>query len=41
MLPYTKDLIPDICGQNLNNSELHKYIKSVYMHTIFLADANI
>ena len=25
MLLYTKDLIPDIYGQHLNNSELHKY----------------
>ena len=25
MLSYAKDLIPDICGQHLNNSELHKY----------------
>ena len=25
MLSYAKDLIPDICGQHLNNSELQKY----------------
>ena len=25
MLSYAKDLIPEICGQYLNNSELHKY----------------
>ena len=25
MLLYAKDLIPDICGQHLNYSELHKY----------------
>ena len=25
MLSYAKDLISDICGQHLNNSELHKY----------------
>ena len=25
MLSYTKDLIPVICGQHLNNSELQKY----------------
>ena len=25
MLSYAKDLIPGICGQHLNNSELHKY----------------
>ena len=24
MLSYAKDLIPDICGQHLNYSELHK-----------------
>ena len=39
MLSYAKDLIPDICGKNLNNSELHKYIKTVC--TQFLEDANI
>ena len=35
MLPYAKDLIPDIYGQHLNNSELHKYDYD------FLANANI
>ena len=25
ILSYAKDLIPDICGQYLNNSELQKY----------------
>ena len=25
MLSYAKDLIPDICGQHLNNLEIHKY----------------
>ena len=25
MLSYAKDVIPDICGQNLNNLELLKY----------------
>ena len=25
ILSCGKDLIPDICGQHLNNSELHKY----------------
>ena len=25
MMSYAKDMIPDICGQYLNNSELHKY----------------
>ena len=25
MLSYAKDLIPNICGQHLNNSELHKF----------------
>ena len=24
MLSYAEDLIPDICGQHLNDSELHK-----------------
>ena len=27
---YAKDLIPDICGQHLNNSELYKYSSSKY-----------
>ena len=35
---YAKDLIPDICGQHLNNSELHKYEISICR--IFLANAN-
>ena len=26
MLSYAKDLIPDICGENLNNSELHNIL---------------
>ena len=39
MLSYAKDLIPDICGQHLNYSELHKI--QISMHTIFLANANI
>ena len=25
MLSYAKDLVSDICGQGINNSELHKY----------------
>ena len=25
MMSYAKEMIPDICGQHLNNSELHKY----------------
>ena len=25
MLPHVKDLIADICGEHLNNSELYKY----------------
>ena len=36
-------MIPAICGQHLNNLELHKYYISIctnYM-SIFLADANI
>ena len=39
MLSYAKDLIPDICGQHLNYSELHTC--SISMHTLFLANANI
>ena len=26
MLSYAKDLIPDICGIHINNSELHKFL---------------
>ena len=29
MLSYVKDLIPDICEQHLNYSELHKYLISM------------
>ena len=36
---YAQDVIPDICWQNSNNSQLHKYLIS--MHTIVLANANI
>ena len=39
MLSYAKDLIPNICRQHLNYSELHKY--QISMHTLFLAKANI
>ena len=39
MLSYAKDLIPDICGENLNNSELHNILNQ-YAYN-FLADANI
>ena len=38
MLLYVNDSIPDICGQHLNNSKMHKY--EISMHTIFLANAN-
>ena len=31
MLSYAEDLIPKICWQHLDNSEIHKY--SISMHT--------
>ena len=36
---YTQDLIPDICRQHLNNSELHKYLIGMISH--ILANTNI
>ena len=39
MLSCAKDLIPGICGQNLNNSELHKY--QISMQTFFSANVDI
>ena len=32
MLSYAKDLICDICGQDLNNSELHIYSIGICTH---------
>ena len=42
MLSYAKDLIPDICGQNFNNSGLQKSvcIQTAFM-SLFLANTNI
>ena len=40
MLSYAKYLISDICGQHLNNSELHKYyMLTSYDNIIFLTKA--
>ena len=41
LLSYAEDLIPDICGQHLNNSELHKYILNSYVYKFILANASI
>ena len=43
MLSYADDLIPDICGQHLNNLELHKECISICTNCmrIFLTNTNI
>ena len=43
MLSYADDLIPDICGQHLNNLELHKECISICINCmrIFLTNTNI